>query len=229
MKITSVAAAKGGVGKSTLVAALATAAGMDAPDRKVGIVDLDPQGSLTRWWNIRRQDRPMLLDAAGLPLAAVVPRLLAAGLEYVFVDCPPGFSEILLGAVSAADLVLVPTRPSDGDLAAVASTVEMARRAGVAYRTVLSAAPFRTRITGKAVRTLRESGDLLWPPIHHRVAIPMAMEAGLTALETQPDGAAARELAELWRGVQAILDAVPGRHRIRRGGLPMGAAWRKTA
>ena len=42
-------AAKGGVGKSTLAAALAIAIALDAPGTTVALLDLDPQGSLTLW------------------------------------------------------------------------------------------------------------------------------------------------------------------------------------
>lgn len=220
MKTIVLAAAKGGVGKTSLTAALATAAGLDMPDVRVGIVDLDPQGSLTHWWNVRAQDRPQLCDLAGAALSAALPGLRAAGIDLLFADCPPGFSAILRAAIEAADLVLVPAQASALDLAAIASTVGMASRAGVPHRTVLNRAVFRSRIAGHAVRLLRERGGMLWPPVHQRVEIAAAMAWGRTALETQPAGAAAREIAALWQGVRAVLDATPDRGGAVRPRLP---------
>jgi chromosome partitioning protein len=52
--------------------------------------------------------------------------LRAAGIDILILDCPPGFSAVLREAIGASDLVLVPTGTSVLDLAAVASTAEMA-------------------------------------------------------------------------------------------------------
>ena len=60
---------------------------------------------------------------------------------------------------------------------------------------------------------LREGGRLLAAPVHQRVAIAAAMAGGRTALETEPGGAAARELAALW---EAVREALAGRAMWRR-------------
>jgi chromosome partitioning protein len=221
MKIVVLAAAKGGVGKTTLTAALATAAALDMPESRVGMVDLDPQGSLTCWWNDRAEDRPQLCDLAGVALSAALPALRRGGLDVLFVDCPPGFSSILREAIAVADLVLVPTQPSPLDLAAIASTIEMAEAAGVPHRTVLNRAVFRSRIAGLAVTLLRERGGMLWPPVHQRVEMAVAMSSGHTAQETQSAGAAAREIVALWRSVRAIMNAPPVRRLDRRASAPL--------
>ncbi len=87
-------------------------------------------------------------------------------------DCPPGFSSILERAIAAADLVLVPTRPGELDLATVASTAAMAERAGAPFRFALNRAVFRRRLAGDAVRTLRAVlGRLsLWPRLRPMMA-----------------------------------------------------------
>jgi chromosome partitioning protein len=221
MKIIVLAAAKGGVGKTTLAAALATAAALDMPESHVGMVDLDPQGSLTHWWNDRAESWPMLCELAGLALSAGLPGIRVLGIDLLFVDCPPGFSPILRETIACADLVLVPTLASPLDFAAVASTIEVAEAAGVPYRTVLNKAVFRSRIAGLAVRLLRERGGMLWPPVHQRVEMAVAMASGHTALETQPAGAAAREIAAVWRSVREIIDAPPMRRPGGRARAPL--------
>jgi predicted signal transduction protein with EAL and GGDEF domain len=170
VKIVALAPAKGGVGKTTLTAALATAAALDLPDTRVGVVDLDPQGSLTHWWNHRRQDRPLFYDLAGASLAEAMPGLRAAEFELLFADCPPGFSDILRETIEAAYLALVPAQASALDRAAIESTVEMCERAGIPHRTVLSRAIFRSRIAGGAVQLLRERGHPVGDGLLRQVA-----------------------------------------------------------
>jgi len=179
-----------------------------SPDLRVGLADLDPQGSLTQWWNDRALPQPLLFDLAARTLAAAKRELRASGLDLLILDCPPSFSAVLLKAIAASDLVQVPSGASVLDLAAVSSTAAMATRAGVPYRFVLNRAVFRSRIAGQAVGVLRERGGLLWPPVHQRVPIAAAMAAGRTALETEPRSAAARELSALWRAVWACLNEV---------------------
>ena len=204
----ALAAAKGGVGKTTLAAALCTAAQVINRSATVGLIDLDPQGSATHWWNRRALEHPILLDAGGTPPADAKRALQRTGMDLLVLDCPPGFSGILRPAIEAADLVIIPTGPSDLDLSAVAGTAEMARQAGRPYRFALNRAPFRSRIAGSAVRALRGDG-LLLPPVHHRVAIPAPMAEGRTALEAEPGGAAARELWALWLAVCEALGMSP--------------------
>lgn len=220
MKTVVIAAAKGGVGKTSIAAALAVAALEGRPPEAVALLDLDPQGALTRWWNTRRPEHPRLYTLEGLTLTELQVQLALDGVEVLVVDCPPGFTTIQLEAVAAADLVLVPTQPSALDLAAIEATAGMAERAGSAYRIVLNRAVFRSRLAGAAVTELRHLGRLLCRPVHQRVAIPTAMGAGLTVLETEPTGAAARELAEVWRAASALLDAPPK----SRGARARGAA-----
>jgi chromosome partitioning protein len=212
VKTIALAAAKGGVGKTTLAAALATAAALDLVGLKVAVADLDPQGSLTDWWNTRALPHPAHADLAGHSIEAGQHKLRAAGLDVLILDCPPGYSTVLREAIAASDLVLVPTGASVLDLTAVTATAEMAKQEGVPFRFVLNRAVFRSRLAGQAVQTLRERGGLLWPPVHQRVPVAAAMAAGRTALETEPDGAAARELSALWHAVRANLEGLaPGR------------------
>ncbi len=215
MKILTVAAAKGGVGKTTLAAALATAASFDQPYANVGVVDLDPQGSLSHWWNGRAEAFPLLFNLHAEQFTEGLNILRHERLDLLVLDCPPGFSDIQAQAIAVADLVIVPTGPSDLDLAAVASTAAMAEQAGVPFHFVLNHAAFRSRSARHAVAALRARGNLLCPTIHQRVAVHEAMADGSTAGEAEPNGAAARELAALWAAVREVLNARSPRARRR--------------
>lgn len=218
MMTVAIAAAKGGVGKTTLAAALAVAVLIEDPGRRVALIDLDPQGSLTAWWNERKADTPLLYQRGRRPLKVVNIEARLNAVKLLILDCPPGFSSVLEEAIGLSDLVLIPTSAGALDLLAVASTVDMAQRLGRPYRLVLNRAVFRSRLAGKAVRTLRDSGALLEPPVHQRVAIAEAMASGGAVVETEPGSRAAQEVMALWRAV----DAVMSRPRKRR---PTGTVW----
>ena len=62
MKVISFTNQKGGAGKSTLAINLAVAA--ERAGEKVCIVDLDPQGTIGNWYNIRTSETPLPLAVA---------------------------------------------------------------------------------------------------------------------------------------------------------------------
>ena len=71
MRILTIASQKGGAGKTTLTAHLAVEAGR-AGAGPVAVVDTDPQGSLSAWWNTRQAATPLFaaLDMSDLYLRA---------------------------------------------------------------------------------------------------------------------------------------------------------------
>ncbi|MFB8916248.1 nucleotide-binding protein, partial [Xanthomonas phaseoli] len=62
MKTLVLASQKGGAGKTTLAAHLAIAAEL-AGAGPVVLIDTDPQGSLSAWWNSRDANTPALAAA----------------------------------------------------------------------------------------------------------------------------------------------------------------------
>jgi len=206
-------AAKGGVGKTTLAASLAAAALAEDPGRKVGIVDLDPQGSLTAWWNEREAEAPALYQVGKGSLQAQKLAPIMNGTSLLLLDCPPGFASIHEEAMRAGDLAIIPTAASALDLAAVASTVEMAERLGVPYLVALNRAVFNSRLAGQAVAALRQRGAFVLPPVHQRVAIAEAMASGRAVVETEPGSRAAQEVMALWGAIAVHLRRLPSRRR----------------
>ena len=57
MYVIVLASQKGGAGKTTLAAHLAVIAEA-AGDGPAVLIDTDPQGSLSAWWNVRKADSP---------------------------------------------------------------------------------------------------------------------------------------------------------------------------
>ena len=203
MKTIVIAAQKGGAGKTTLARNLAVAASLTKA--RVLCLDLDPQGSLRAWWNSREAEVPAMLDRDPLPkdLAATL-KALDAQFDFCFVDTPPAAPVWLSEALAAADLVLIPVRPSPDDLRAVGATIAAAERAKVPFAFALSQTP-RARITEEAARVLAQHGRVAPVNIAQRVSYAETGATGQGVAEAGDDKAAA-EIAALWDYVKGIVN-----------------------
>lgn len=165
------------------------------------MLDLDPQGSLTRWWHLRgRPDSPALVPSVESPGAW----------DYVFVDTPPGDPLAVEDAIGAVDFAVLPTRVSALDVLAVEPTVAACRAAARRFGFVLSAFDPRWKLSAEAAEYLSADGPVLSPAIQYRAAYASAMTLGRTGPESQDRKAAAlckEEIAALWR---SILEAAHG-------------------
>ena len=129
MYVIVLASQKGGAGKTTLAAHLAVAAEA-AGDGPAVLIDTDPQGSLSAWWNVRKAEVPVLAPMTIAELPEKLELLDEAGYSVAIIDTPPAITEAIGAVVVSADLVLIPTRPSPHDLRAVGSTVSLVQGAG---------------------------------------------------------------------------------------------------
>ena len=202
MKTILVAAQKGGAGKTTLSRNLAVAAAADKEN--VLCVDLDPQGSLRSWWQARLDENPAMLEADPAP-AALRKTLQAAAkvFDLAVIDTPPAAPVWLADAIGAANLVLIPVRPSPDDLRAVGATISAVNAAKVPFAFVLSQAP-RAKITEEAVRVLAQHGRVAPVNIAQRVIYAETGASGAGVIETA-DVKAADEIRDIWRYVKGIL------------------------
>jgi chromosome partitioning protein len=149
VRVVALANQKGGVGKTTMAVSLGACAA--ELGLRVALVDLDPQGTLSRWvaepvaegaattydlvvrrdvalsdvlratsWGV--QVAPATVDLAvapadlqralrgvGLWQTALRPKLHAADLDLILVDCPPSLGELTMLALVAADDVAIVT------------------------------------------------------------------------------------------------------------------------
>lgn len=124
MHVIVVASQKGGAGKSTLAMHLSAIA-----DLRTVVLDMDPQRTLAKWWQSRDAETPALAEATIGQLSTRLATLQAEGYELCVIDTPPSISASISAVIAAADLVLIPVRPSPADLWAVGATIEISRKA----------------------------------------------------------------------------------------------------
>lgn len=202
MRTICIAAQKGGAGKTTLARNLAVAAVQDG--QRVLCLDLDPQQSLRQWWQGREGDAPMMLASDPLPNMLSTTLAAAQGrFDLVVIDTPPAAPAWLTETLRAADLALIPVRPSPDDLRAVGATIAALRAAGVPFAFIMSQAP-RAKLTEEAARVLAQHGRVAPVNIAQRVIYAETGATGQGVTETS-DTRAAQELAAIWGYVKALL------------------------
>ena len=110
---------KGGVGKTTSAVHVAECLALRS---SVELVDADPQGSATDWAERAAEDGYPLKSSQRVANLKTLSKASGQS-EYVVVDTPPGNAGVIDAAISAADLIIVPTRPSAIDVARVWETL----------------------------------------------------------------------------------------------------------
>ena len=125
MIVIAVCNTKGGVGKTTIAASLAVRAAKESP--RVALLDLDPQGSLTQWWNRRGQSlNPEVMR--GVETASDgVDAVQQLGYDWLIIDTPPAFLQLIIDTIDVADLVVIPIKASSIDVAASEDAVALSR------------------------------------------------------------------------------------------------------
>lgn len=203
MKTLVIAAQKGGAGKTTLARNLAVAAAQDG--QRVLVLDLDPQQSLRAWWRGRESDAPMMLANDPEPHALRATLDAAQGhFDLAVIDTPPAAPSWLTETLQAADLALIPVRPSPDDLRAVGATIAALGAAGVPFAFVLSQTP-RAKLTDEAVRVLAQHGRVAPVNIAQRVIYAETAATGQGVTEAG-DTKAAQELAAIWEYVKGLIE-----------------------
>jgi chromosome partitioning protein len=240
-----VANQKGGSGKTTLAAHLAVGlckrhtanlaklrADAGGPELGAVLVDTDPQGSLSSWWEAREDAIPNLLvsDLDALPdrLGELANKGVRATVIDSFPASMPDGIDVVQRLIGHADLVLVPVRPSVLDLQAASRTIWMTQEAGVDTAFVISQG-----IQGSnAMRDVwivleREFPRAQFPRLHtcpyplaSRVAFADAMAGGGTVLDAGGPGGPARN--EVNRLIDWIFEVYIKPHFAEQQGAKTG-------
>lgn len=201
MRVITLAATKGGVGKTTIASALAVRAAKES--KRVALIDLDPQESLIAWWERRgKPGNPQIQEMEAT--IEGVELLLSKGWEWVFIDTSPAKLELIEPGIACADLVLVPCRPSALDVEQAGIPLELCERHGKRSAFVLNHAPAGWKLTRSTIALLKEAGTVLNTTITFREAYMAAMTVGKSGPEVDRKGAAISEIDALWEEVKAL-------------------------
>jgi chromosome partitioning protein len=208
-KAVTIAQQKGGAGKTTIAAQLAVAFARSG--RRVGLLDIDPQGSLAAWFDIRKalvdEDGGGItfVQAAGWRLSTELDRLKRA-VDLVLIDSPPHAETEVRIAVRAADLILVPMQPSPMDLWATGPTLEMARKEKSPAMMVFNRTPARGKLVDAVRRKIREAEvPVAQAVLGNRVAFAASMMEGKGVAESNPRHTATKEIKALADEIAGIL------------------------
>ena len=199
---------------------------------KVLVIDADPQAS-AQHWAMRAGESGMGFEVLTHPHEDIhrkVRELATKGYDVILIDCPPGASQLSTGkdsqtsisrmALLAADLVIVPVRPSMLDYFASHQLLPLLRDVGVlkenqkVFIVVNGKPPGRTRAGAEALSVAEEVFQIhgvdikvLQSEVTTRQAFVLAPTMGQTVITYEPAGKAAEEIRKLAEEIAQCLQA----------------------
>ena len=216
MKTIALIAQKGGVGKTTIAVNLAVAVGL-----RTAVFDLDQQESAVIWADRRKNETPHVEFITDRRLAEALKAAEQGAFDLSIIDTPPAAGPQAYTAAQAADLILIPCRPSLIDLDAIRRTAQLIKSAGVPAFVLFNAAPHRATTLLDDARAIVEDAGLTVAPVvlRERSAYRAAWPAGKTVTETEPTSKAAHEILQLKDWVLAQLQmCTPSNMQNRKAG-----------
>lgn len=207
--VITVASLKGGSGKSTLASCLGVH--WKLKGWSPALVDADPQRSIARTAvRGRRLAEVPVVEEAGAEVWKKA-REMAERHSPVIIDTPGFRSEATIGALAAADLVLIPVKPSPMDVDLMMDTV-VVLMSGVkgwapTFRCVLTQTT-RDSIIARHIRSELESAGfpLLRQDMPNRVAYGEAALYGATPTMMNASSLAAQNIAAIATEVETLID-----------------------
>ena len=197
MKTIAIISQKGGAGKTTMAVHLA----VEGLSRgfETAIFDLDPQASAASWGDKRTSQTLPVVSAQAARLPNLLEQAQGQNADLIIIDSAPNADAASLAAAKAADLILIPCRPSAFDLNAIGTTLNLASVAGKPAWVLLNAVPPQGKLGEEAQYTLREAKvQVVEPVIHQLIAFSHAVNDGRTAAEYDPKCKAAAEITALF-------------------------------
>jgi chromosome partitioning protein len=196
-QVISIAQQKGGAGKTTIAAHLAIA--LSQMGNRVAAIDIDPQGSLSNWHNIRRSKYGdgftgiQFISKSGWRINSDIISLRSK-LDFIIIDSPPHNETDAKTAIRASDLVIIPLQPSPTDLWATHTTINFCKQNRIKYRVLLNRVTHNSKLLPSITKDL---DNLLEVTLGNRTAFAASLLEGKCITETQPSSQAAEEIKSL--------------------------------
>jgi chromosome partitioning protein len=207
-KIITVANSKGGSGKTTIATNLAVEFAHDG--YKILLVDADPQGSSMNFRKVRKSDD---IKAIAFIESTLDVDLQGFDFDYIIVDVGGADTGVFRSAMLAADLVLIPTRPSQLDVWETKKTVDTLEkcrmRKDIVGRFVLNQVIPNTNINASTVEALTYFEDkvpLSKNTLGMRVSFEECISFGQGVSEYESKGKARYEIQGLYSEILDILE-----------------------
>lgn len=209
MKILTIANRKGGAGKSTCAAHIAVEAVKNGLNTIV--IDMDPQKTLEMWWQKRTEENPVMIDTNAEELASLVEKLKDRKFDLCIIDTPGDASVNAISGIKVADLVLIPSKPTAPDLAAIGRTISMVEESKKNFVFTITQGIIRSKATLQAASVLSQFGAVAPSVISNRISYTTAMGQGSAAGFI--DKIADEEITQVWDFVKDRLFVEERQHK----------------
>lgn len=201
MKIISLLAQKGGVGKTTLTLHWAVEAERQGFGH-VAVIDMDKQQSAIKWALRRQQEAPVMLQADENNIPQAIEACKANGFDLVLVDTMPRIESSSAEAARMADLSIIPCGPSPLDIEAIGDTIGIINRLNRRGVVVINQGRHSSGINNTAAEVLKDYELPVCPVVvMRRAALEDAFIDGRAVAELEPNGKAAQEITESWNWI----------------------------
>jgi chromosome partitioning protein len=225
-KVITVFNQKGGCGKTTIAMSLAGAFGLRGYQALV--VDMDPQGTASRWASAAPEEQPFPASVMSLaPMEGKMHREVKNHIEsfdVILIDCPPAMNSAApTSAMLISDLALIPVVPSPADIWAAESAKKLAESAqasneDLAARVVANMVQRSTSLAKDLMSLLEADQDfpLMRSALGSRTAFRDAQLLGATVHQVPRASAAVAEVEAMANEVLGLVELPLRKKSVRK-------------